>query len=131
MPRGPRGKRGDRNDSPWVRGGSDLVHRLPGDRQQEAAMKAVSEAEWQRTVRRWAKDLGWTVYHTQYSIGADRGFPDLVLIRPPKLIFAELKSNKGKMRPEQEDWLNNLRACGLPAYIWRPSDEQIVLGMLK
>lgn len=93
--------------------------------------KPLSEAAWQKLVRRWARDMGWIVYHTRYSIGADRGFPDLVLLRPPRLMFVELKSNKGKLRPEQEEWLDNLRACGIEAYVWRPKDETIALAVLS
>jgi hypothetical protein len=91
----------------------------------------LSEAKWQKLVRRWAKDLGWIVYHAPYAIGADKGFPDLVLLRPPKLMFVELKSDKGKLRPEQEEWLENLQACGIEAYVWRPRDETIVLAVLS
>jgi hypothetical protein len=49
--------------------------------------------------------------------------PDLVLVRPPRLIFAELKSESGQVRANQTEWLDVLRL--LPAaetYLWRPSD---------
>lgn len=39
------------------------------------------------------------------------GFPDLVLVRAPfELIFAELKSDTGRTRPEQAAWLGDLSA---------------------
>jgi hypothetical protein len=46
-----------------------------------------------------------------------------VLVRPPRLIFAELKSESGQVRANQTEWLDVLRL--LPAaetYLWRPSD---------
>jgi hypothetical protein len=45
-----------------------------------------------------------------------------VLVRPPEIIFAELKTLRGRVRPEQTVWLGMLAACGLETYIWRPSD---------
>jgi hypothetical protein len=51
------------------------------------------------------------------------GRPDLVLVRPPRIIFAELKSETGELKPRQAEWLDVLRL--LPAtetYLWRPRD---------
>jgi hypothetical protein len=45
------------------------------------------------------------------------------LVRPPRIIFAELKSETGELRPRQTEWLDVLRL--LPAaetYLWRPRD---------
>ncbi len=89
-----------------------------------------SEKDWQREVVSWAKKLGWMVHENKFSLYAKPGFPDLFMVRPPKVIIAELKSNKGKLRPEQETWIENLRACGLSVCVWRPQDEKIVLGYL-
>jgi hypothetical protein len=89
-----------------------------------------SEKDWQRAVVKWARKLGWLVQENKFSLYAKPGFPDLVLCRPPYILFAELKSNKGKLRPEQETWIENLQACGLRVYVWRPCDEKIVLGYL-
>ena len=54
-------------------------------------------------------------------------FPDLVLVHPQRqlLAFAELKSDNGRIRPEQAAWLAELRAvgplpaAGIPAFLWR------------
>ena len=56
------------------------------------------------------------------------GFPDLVLVRPPKCLFIELKSETGQLSPKQEQWLRELSNClGIAVCVWRPSDfEQIV-----
>ena len=89
-----------------------------------------SERDWQRTVVKIARKHGWLIQENKFSLYAKPGFPDLVLCRPPDVIFAELKSNKGKLRPEQEDWIENLQACGMRVYVWRPSDEQLVTGYL-
>lgn len=50
------------------------------------------------------------------------GFPDLVLVRRPDIVFAELKRDGEKPTPEQQAWLDEFRACGLRVYVWRPGD---------
>lgn len=53
----------------------------------------------------------------------DKGFPDLVLLRPPRLIFAELKSDRGRVDFDQATWLNSLgTVAGVEDYVWRPRD---------
>ncbi len=64
--------------------------------------------------------------------GDGAGFPDLVLIKAGRLLFAELKAAKGVLTPEQRTWLNGLRgACG-EVYLWRPEDydeiEKVLIG---
>jgi hypothetical protein len=50
-------------------------------------------------------------------MSGDPGFPDLVLARGGVVLHVELKSEKGKVRPEQSEWL-----AELGGEIWRPSD---------
>lgn len=40
-----------------------------------------------------------------------KGLPDIIAVRAPRLIFAELKDRYSKPSPEQEAWLENLREC--------------------
>ena len=70
------------------------------------------------------------VYHTKLSWGSTKGFPDLVMLREGRLIFAELKSDRGCASPEQEQWLAELRKTGSEVYLWRPSDVQAVFMTL-
>jgi hypothetical protein len=81
-----------------------------------------SEAEWQAEVIKLANLGRWLSYHTYNSKRSAAGFPDLTLVRGPELVFAELKTERGKVKPEQQGWLDALAATGADVYVWRPSD---------
>ena len=57
----------------------------------------LPEAALMSQVRALATRLGCLVYHTRDSRGSDEGFPDLVLVNPTRVIFAELKTRTGKL----------------------------------
>jgi hypothetical protein len=46
------------------------------------------------------------------------------------VVFAELKTQRGKTTASQEQWLTALRACGQMAFIWRPSEMSAICQML-
>jgi VRR-NUC domain len=93
------------------------------------------EAAFQRQVIELAHLRGWRVAHFrpgmnergqwQTAVQADgAGFPDLFLVRAMdgKRLVAELKVPPNKVTPEQERWLNDCEACGIPAFTWTPDD---------
>jgi hypothetical protein len=82
----------------------------------------MTERQLQDAVIELAEMLKWLVYHTYDSRRSNPGFPDLVMVRGGRLLFVELKSAKGKLRPEQHVWLNALDTCGAEVYTWRPDD---------
>ncbi len=83
----------------------------------------ISEKHFQSQVLELARLSGWRCYHTFDSRRSVPGFPDLVLVRAPVVLFAELKSESGKLRPEQREWLELLSRCeGVEARLWRPGD---------
>lgn len=88
------------------------------------------EATFQSQVLEMAKRLHWLAYHTRDSRRSEPGFPDLVLVRD-RVIFAELKSERGKMSPEQITWRDALRSAGAEFYEWRPSDLQHIATILS
>ncbi len=83
----------------------------------------MSEKDFQRQVLDLAKAEGWMAYHTNDSRRSHPGFPDLVLLRGPQLIFLELKSEKGKLSPTQVSWIRRLDAVKrVEAAVARPSN---------
>lgn len=83
-------------------------------------MKKQTEKQFMGMVIRLAEMCGWAVYHTHDSRRSEYGWPDLVLCREPVILFCELKTDDGEVKPEQEQWLARLKACGLDARLWRP-----------
>ena len=79
-----------------------------------------------------ARLCGWMVYHTHDSRGSAAGFPDLVLVRPPRLLTVELKSARGRLPPAQREWLEVLEKCRqVEVYVWRPADWETIVERLK
>ena len=72
-------------------------------------------------------DGEWRV-PVQGSMGA--GWPDLTLVRGSRLVFVELKGDKGKLSPHQERVLGLLRQVA-EVYVWKPSDWDTILEVLK
>jgi hypothetical protein len=93
--------------------------------------RGISEKEFQAQILSLARLAGWKAYHTHDSRRSQKGFPDLVLVRPPVILFVELKSEAGKLRPEQKAWLEALSRCpGVEARLWRPGDFEDIQAML-
>ena len=83
---------------------------------------ALSERDFQRQVVQLAEVMGWRVYHTYDSRRSSPGFPDLVLVRAPRVIFVELKRQRGRVTAAQTEWADELGLCpGVEYYLWRPS----------
>jgi hypothetical protein len=85
----------------------------------------MTEAALQQAVIDLARWCGYLHWHDNDSRRNLRGFPDLVLIHRTngRLIFAELKSEKGRIRPEQQVWLETL-GIHHESYLWRPRHWQ-------
>ena len=73
---------------------------------------------------------GSTYYQTPVQADGE-GFPDLILLRDKTILAVELKSEKGKVRQTQKEWLEKLARAGIPTYIWRPSDFDDIVKILR
>lgn len=101
------------------------------------ATRPLSEKQWQQRVVDFARLKRWKVYHTFDSRHSAAGFPDLVLVRAPRIIFAELKTDRAASvaTPAQVGWLTELAECmplnpHVEVTVWRPADWSEVRGIL-
>ncbi len=79
-----------------------------------------------------ARLKGWTVAHfrpalTQNGwrtpVSADgQGFPDLILVRPPRILVFECKGRYEKLTHEQAKWLTLFSGCGASGMVVRSDD---------
>jgi hypothetical protein len=61
-----------------------------------------------------------------------KGFPDLYMVKPPRVVIAELKVPPDKCKPEQESWLELLAEVpGHEVYIWAPDDFDKITEILR
>ena len=89
-----------------------------------------NERAFQNHVIWLAKAHGWLVYHTFNSRKSAPGFPDLVLVRVGRCIFAELKTDKSKPTKDQRKWLAELNETPCETYLWRPKDLREITEIL-
>lgn len=101
-----------------------------------------------------------TEHSWRTAMTGDKGFPDYIATRPPRLLIFELKNEKGKLTPEQEAWLADLKESqrmitlepvvlqrgkmahldsgndislipSFEVYLWRPSDFNEIASILR
>lgn len=100
-------------------------------------IKPETEREFQRTVVQYARLRNWWVWHDTDSRKNAAGWPDLVLVRDGTLVFAELKSARGRVRPAQAAVLALLEAVAAKAggavrvCVWRPADWGTIEEVLR
>lgn len=92
-----------------------------------AAYRAsMSEAQLAEAIYGLAHAYGWLFVHFRpartakgyrTSFTGDEGFPDVVLVKPPRVLFLELKAERGRIRPMQQVWGAALEQC--PGVIYR------------
>ena len=101
------------------------------------------ERAFQAAVIELAQRLGWRVAHFRATRTVDRqgrhrwqtpvdgdgaGFPDLVLARAGRILFVELKTDRGRLSPAQAEWRDVLELAAWEApgvvrvRVWRPRD---------
>lgn len=105
----------------------------------------MSEREWQSRVLEAARLYGWRIAHFRPApdprrggawrtpMEGDPGFPDLVLAKRGLVIFAELKTETGRLTTGQAAWLAELPPAAMCArtHVWRPSDWPEVVRILS
>jgi hypothetical protein len=92
----------------------------------------ISEKQFMAQVIELARLCKWMAFHPFDSRRSTPGWPDIVFVRPPSVIFAELKTATGRLTPAQQTWLEALGRCpGVEAYVWRPADWEAIVSRLQ
>ena len=134
------------NKSNWLKRAQDkgLVSKSLGTRLPIAIQAPMGEREFQDCVIAYAQSHGWKVAHFRPSrvkrkgketwetpfIANARGYPDLTLVRE-RVVWIELKSEKGKLTDDQTRWLVWLSDAGQECHWFRPSDWAKIQEILK
>ena len=92
----------------------------------------LTERQWQAQVVDAALRFGFWTYHTHDSRRSTAGLPDLLLVHPVRrlIVWAELKTDKGRLSHAQADAIAILRDAGADVRIWRPSDADAVWAFI-
>ena len=108
------------------------------------AVLCETEAGFTRAVLELAKLYGWRSAHFRPAVnrrghwstavqGDGAGFPDLVLVHPKRkrVLFVELKTNRGRRTPGQIAWSIDLTEARAAYRLWRPCDWPEIEATLK
>lgn len=79
----------------------------------------MPESALQQAVEDRCDALGLLWYHVNDSRRDNPGMPDLIVVGTTT-VFVELKSMRGKLRPEQKTFMTALRDSGQHVLLWRP-----------
>ena len=92
----------------------------------------ISERAFQSLVEQAARATGWYAFHPYDSRRSEPGYPDLTLVNPGKgrVVWAELKTSKGRLSPAQKDWIWALEQAGQEVYVLRPADWPLIERIL-
>lgn len=97
----------------------------------------MTEDDYVRRIIDTAHLYGWRVTHFRpartdkgwrTALQGDGGFVDLVLAKHGTVLHVEVKTDKGRVRPDQLEWAKEIG----PTYrLWRPRDWHQVLMELS
>ena len=102
----------------------------------------LKESDWQKQVEAALNVFRWWFIHippnvvvcpschTKIYRGIAKGFPDILAIRPPHILWLELKRERGQVDPEQRRVKAMLEACGQVVLHARPRDRERVFELI-
>lgn len=124
----------------------DVLEKIKGDKPAKVKpdkpkIPTILEKDFTKQFLQFAKLMGWRTAHFRAGMnsrgswqtavaGDGAGFPDIVLVRE-RIVWVELKSDKGTLGEEQVIWRDRLIQAKAEWYLWRPKDWptiQTVLG---
>jgi hypothetical protein len=105
-------------------------------------LRTITEKEWSTTVIEIARLNRWLIHHSRpawvregrmvTALSGHAGLPDLIMVKPPRMVVVELKTETGVLSDEQRNWLQAFAEVpGCRAFVWRPSDLDTVWRVLS
>lgn len=91
----------------------------------------MTENEWQRRITDYCDLLGLLWHHETDSRRSKEGFPDLVIVGASGTLFAELKTDTGRLTAKQREWIDRINTSRAEAWVWRPCQWPLVAARLK
>ncbi len=97
----------------------------------DAAVQQTERA-FMQAVLDYARLTGWKSFHPFDSRRSTAGYPDLTLCRRGRIVFAELKTETGRVSPHQRGWIAELEQVeGIEVYVWRPGSWPEIEEVLR
>jgi len=92
----------------------------------------LTEKQFGGQLEQLCKLFGWKYYHTHNSRFSAPGYPDYTLVRE-RVVFAELKrqAKASKLTDKQIEWRDALLEAKQEWYLWRPSDMDKIIEILR
>lgn len=102
----------------------------------------LTEAQWQKQIEDALTVFGYWWMHVPSNVvvcprckhkiyrGIRKGFPDILAIKPPDILWIELKRERGQLEPEQTEVGQMLQACGQTWIHARPRDREQLLDLI-
>jgi hypothetical protein len=103
----------------------------------------MTESQWGEQFTGLAERLGWSWFHARTSQSGGRwttalsgpigkGCPDYFLAHEKgRHMFVELKTETGKLRPDQVRVIGILNRAGVETHVFRPSDFEEIERVLS
>ena len=124
--------------------GAFINHDGPKPKRRTTRKKPPTPEEaFQHAVIRCAQLNGWRINHHRKTAEARadgsirvttatriKGWPDLTLFRPGRFLMVELKTDTGRLSPDQRRTIADLQAAGIEVHVWRPRDWEIIQSTL-
>ena len=100
-----------------------LAERVDAAAGRQLLLRSIPERDFQQAVIDTARLLGWRVQFHWSERHSPKGWPDLTLIRPPRLLFVECKTERGRLTAAQKSTLALLVPVPhIECSVWRPRD---------
>jgi hypothetical protein len=85
-------------------------------------LRQLDEAYLEQQVLGTAREYGWRAFHVRDSrkvLMGDAGFPDWVFAKGGRVLFVELKTERGTQSADQKAWAEQLPPDIY--HLWRPT----------